>query len=204
MNTLRLSSVALLAIISSSFLSSEALAGVIGKANCDTNGCNTDDSCNSCCDKIICPKPCGYCVPEYKCVDIKKTCFKVECKTICIPAITFPWERRINGCCSDCCDKAGADGRNTCGPTKCGKVISVRSIKKSSMVVGKQLVCNWKHIKCHACSNEPCDAQQSAPAADGIPPVPAGLDSVPPPPATKAARIYLPSRILQVSRQIER
>lgn len=61
---------------------------------------------------ICCPK-CHHavCCPEAVTEKEKKHCWDVECKEICIPAITFPWQK---------CD----------GSPRCGKVITVRVLKK--------------------------------------------------------------------------
>lgn len=191
MRRLRLTGIALLVAFSASIAS----AGIFAKkANCDSNA---SDTCNDCCDKIICPQPCGYCVAESKCVDIKRTCFNVKCKTICIPAITFPWEKRGAGCC-DLCDNGAAGGCNACASAKCGRVISVKVLEKSSRVVGQKLVCNWKHVKCHSCRD--CDSDCAPAGGEVVPESPVTEPPPVPPPAT-AARIYLPSRMLRVSQR---
>lgn len=53
-----------------------------------------------------CHKTCHVTVEPIK---IKKECWDVECEEICIPAITFPWEK--------------------CTTPKCGRVISVKKLK---------------------------------------------------------------------------
>lgn len=202
MRCLRLTGVALLV----AFSTSVASAGIFAKkAGCDSNG--ACDTCDDCCDKIICPQPCGYCIAEAKCVDVKRTCFNVKCKTICIPAVTLPWEKSGNSCganCCDTCDNGAAGGCNACASTKCGRVISVKVLEKSSRVVGQKIVCNWKHVKCHNCSDCPCDSD-CAPAGGGEEKTDPPVSEPPPvPPPVSAARVYLPSRILRVSHQVQR
>lgn len=59
-----------------------------------------------------------------------KHCFDVECKPICIPRVTFPWQR------SACCDQGGKGSCGDCGKSGCGgghngaKTKSVRVLKK--------------------------------------------------------------------------
>ena len=104
-------------------------------------------------------------------VDIKKTCYNVEYKTVCIPATVLPGDRTAcgDGCGSggDCADGSGcgADGCGEgcgykpgflsrvrsalgmdCGPrTRC-----VATPKKSSKKVGEKCVAKWE------CAEEPC------------------------------------------------
>lgn len=69
----------------------------------------------------------GRCVVEVEKEEVDVTCFDVECETICIPPLRFPWE---------------------CGPLKkCGKV---RTIKKLITDKKKETVCtyDWSAIAC--------------------------------------------------------
>ena len=83
-------------------------------------------------------------------VDVEKSCFEVECKTICIPKVVFPWQTGhscfgfgLFGCdksaCDSCdtpaCDASGSAGK-ACDTsvhngafTKTIKVLSKRSIR---------------------------------------------------------------------------
>ena len=91
-------------------------------------------SCTSgACDSSGCGRGCGQCDGEYCCptaelVKDKKTCFNVECKNICIPAVKFPWDK-------------------SCELT-CGKVRTVHVLKKSSYPVEK-VVYKWE-------ADQPC------------------------------------------------
>jgi hypothetical protein len=90
-----------------------------------------DDRCGAPCNcEIRCPR-CRCCVPEVEVVKLKKECFEVECVPICIPRITFPWER-IKRCKSSC-------GELCCQPPKCAHVRNVRVL-----VV--------KEYECHECA----------------------------------------------------
>ncbi|MFG0266021.1 MAG: hypothetical protein ACF8AM_12865, partial [Rhodopirellula sp. JB055] len=69
----------------------------------------------------------GRCVVEVEKEEVDVTCFDVECETICIPPLRFPWE---------------------CGPLKkCGKV---RTVKKLVTDKKKKTVCtyDWSAIAC--------------------------------------------------------
>ena len=61
------------------------------------------DRCPSCQAKVCCPEP-----TEIK---VEKHCWEVECEQICIPKFKWPWE--------SCCEAP-----------KCGKVRSVKVLKK--------------------------------------------------------------------------
>lgn len=69
----------------------------------------------------------GRCSVEVEKEEVDVTCFDVECETICIPPLRFPWE---------------------CGPLKkCGKV---RTVKKLVSDKTKKTVCvyDWSAITC--------------------------------------------------------
>ncbi|MDA1016028.1 MAG: hypothetical protein O3A00_16425, partial [Planctomycetota bacterium] len=161
----------------------------VHKPDCECVGSRTNCCNESCKNYGVCKQPCGHCVPTSKCVDVKKTCFNVECKTICIPAVRLPWQ--------SCCE------------ARCGEVRAVRILKKSSKVVGQKLVCDWTAVsdccKGTGCNHRGCCDQDpnAAPTPDGLP-----ADVVPPAPPIPAtgptAAIYLPSRILRVSHTLQR
>ena len=61
--------------------------------HCAPGGCkdNDDSSCDSC-------------TVTTKKVDVKKTCFNIEKKKVCIPPSRFPWESSpCDGVCDDKC-----------------------------------------------------------------------------------------------------
>jgi hypothetical protein len=101
-----------LAIVSMT-LSSVALADGGGKPA----GCSSDRNCV------------GGCRPSVKKVDLKKTCYNIETKMICIPPTRFPWEKSAcDDLCGTNCGANGACGSNgkcssngQCGSNgKCG------------------------------------------------------------------------------------
>lgn len=71
-----------------------------------------------CCDGVetVCCPACDY-VCRFSCEKVTETnhCYNVECKPICIPRVTFPWQK--------CCE---AD----CGPARCAKVKVVNTLVK--------------------------------------------------------------------------
>jgi len=82
-----------------------AATAFAGGAGCKPAGCNPDRECTPCC-----------CKPVAKMVDIKKTCYEIETKTICIPPTVFPWDR------SPCADVCGEKCGGQCGAkAACGQ-----------------------------------------------------------------------------------
>jgi len=83
------------------------------KANAEINICCPCKKCPSC-----------DCSLEAKMVDVEKSCFEVETKTICIPRVVFPWQRK-KACGS--CDSCDGSGCNSCvnngAKTRCIRVI---------------------------------------------------------------------------------
>lgn len=76
---------------------------------------------------VRCPSCNHTCKPEYITKKVKKTTYEVECKQICIPAVTFPWQK--------CCEP------------RCGKVITVKKLKKVSYQC-ERCGCKWKIEPC--------------------------------------------------------
>ena len=107
-------------------------------ANC---GCTSTSACGTkACSKVKC-SACGKtCVPELVKTDKTKTCFNVVCKDICIPKVTFPWQK----CCTP----------------QSGKVISVRELKK---VEYKCPSCEYKwnivSTGCSECGTAACGCE---------------------------------------------
>lgn len=66
------------------------------------------------------PKDCR-CELSQKQVDVEKSCFEVECKTICIPKVVFPWQTgnglfglglfNCGKSACDSCDASSCDGK---------------------------------------------------------------------------------------------
>lgn len=55
---------------------------------------------------------------------VKKYCWKVEYKPICIPKITLPWQRGCGAC------KGGKDGKGCAGCSGCAKIKYVKVLVK--------------------------------------------------------------------------
>jgi len=55
----------------------------------------------------------------------KKSCWKIEYKPVCIPKVTFPWQR---GCTS--CGKSGKGGKGCAGCNGCAKIKYVKVLVK--------------------------------------------------------------------------
>lgn len=110
-------------------------------ATSQTPCCNkTKVGCdNSCCESQGC-KSCRLHVETLK---VKKSCFYVECKEICIPPVRFPWQK--------CCE------------LKCGKVKTVRVLKKHDYTCEK---CGYKWTVddlCGACTTGKCETTAPKP-----------------------------------------
>ncbi len=83
------------------------------KANAEINICCPCKSCPSC-----------DCSLEAKMVDVEKSCFEVETKTICIPRVVFPWQRKKSCASCDSCDGRGCNNCvNNGAKTRCIRVI---------------------------------------------------------------------------------
>lgn len=91
-------------------------------ATCVIDAGKADAEINICCPCKSCPS-CD-CSLEAKMVDVEKSCFEVETKTICIPRVVFPWQRK-KAC--DACDSCDGRGCNNCvnngAKTRCIRVI---------------------------------------------------------------------------------
>lgn len=90
-----------------------------------------------------------FCCPEAEIVKTEKSCWNVEMKEICIPAIRFPWTK-------DC-------------EVRCGKVRRVKVLKKRTHTV-EQCGYKWNITGQGTGLCRPCEA--TAP----IPPAPAASD----------------------------
>ena len=84
-------------------------------ANAQINICGRCKMCPNC-----------DCSREAKMVDVEKSCFEVETKTICIPRVVFPWQRKKAG---ESCDSCDGNGCNSC-VNNGAKMRCIRVIKK--------------------------------------------------------------------------
>ena len=112
------------------------------------------------CPPLQCTSCGKTCQPEVKETESIHDCYSEECKDVCIPAIRFPWQ--------DCCE-----------PLKCGKVRSVKVLKKYEYKCPDCEV-KWNvvdHGCCSACGAAGCGGgcsggQPVAPAVQPQPPEP--------------------------------
>jgi len=118
-------------------------------ANSQTPCCDKSKAAcgTSCCESQGC-KTCRLHVETLK---VKKHCFHVECKEICIPPVRFPWQK--------CCE------------LKCGKIKTVRVLKKNEYTCEK---CGYKwtvECQCGSCSSGNCvtGVQKAAPSPSPAP-----------------------------------
>jgi len=86
---------------------------------------------------LACPK-CSHkvCVPKAYVGKEEKSCFYVEYKEVCIPAITFPWEERGGRSHASECGT-----RLWCPMPRCGRVKVVKTLRKHEYKCPK---CDYK------------------------------------------------------------
>ena len=91
-----------------------SLAMFAGRAVVAGEGCGAKcPSCDYTCEMTVDNSP------------VKKHCWRVEYKPVCIPKVTFPWQR---GC--DSCGKSGKGGKGCAGCNGCAKVKYVKVLVK--------------------------------------------------------------------------
>jgi len=106
MKTIRtLLTIAVLAAVSCSLSAGAFGQNCTSQAGCQTGGCNVS-GCEGGCkthrgEPIQCPNCAKFCKVETETVKEKKYCWDVECKPICIPKVTLPWQK----CCTPKCAK---------------------------------------------------------------------------------------------------
>jgi len=68
------------------------------------NGKLLDETGCACCP--VCDHVCKLDVEE---TEVKRTCFKIETKVVCIPRVVFPWQKAKKAACASCdsCDGRG-------------------------------------------------------------------------------------------------
>ena len=110
------------------------------------------------------------------------------------------------GKCGATCCPPGPDGGvccNSCGFCSdiCGKVIAVRTLKKSSKVIGEKLVCEWKHDPNSCCTDgRHCGACKPGCFSEGVVPpasAPAPVEIAPEPPQAIPAEAPTPETARQ-------
>lgn len=73
----------------------------------------------------LCTKcPSCNCALEAKMVDVEKSCYEVETKTICIPRVVFPWQRKkVCGSCDSCDGRGCTACVNNGATTRCIRIL---------------------------------------------------------------------------------
>jgi hypothetical protein len=159
------------------------------------DGCG-DSKCGA---GVRCPRCHGTCELSVSKDEVKKSCWDVECKTICVPRITFPWQKcgdcgsRCGGKCGDgksdgkcgdldCnldCAKCG--GPKACGAAPCARAKTVRTLKKVEYTCShckyKWTPTDWK--SCDGCKGEANKVPEGEPEL-----------GPPPPPPVSAQQLY--------------
>lgn len=134
---------------------------------------------------LCCPRCGEVCKPSVERDLEDKTCWEVECETICIPRVRFPWEKAPCGCCP---------------PAKCARA------KKVNVLIEYEYKCPVCKYSFEAPESRPCgpgcrhcqgggpctQAPAAAPAAPPVlPPAPTVEARAPTPPLPAPA--YLPA-----------
>lgn len=113
-----------------------ATISYFGSASAGQFGCPSCQSCG------------GACVLQVEQVDDEETCYEVECKEICIPAVRFPWE--------------------SCRIAKCGRTRIVSKLKEETR---ETKACEYKWVlvcdRCGRPAGEKLNGSQ-----DVVPPAP--------------------------------
>ena len=115
--------------------------------------------CKQC---ACCPRCQEKCFVDISKEDVKKHAWDIECKKICIPRVSFPWQlckssHRCPGCGKSCCDR---DEVCSCGcpqPAKGAKVRTVRELVKHEYTC-KKCKYTWtvKTVGCGHCGGGNC------------------------------------------------
>ncbi len=126
------------------------VAAAQGLCGCKSQGC-ADPSVCGCSQKVCCP--------HVETEKIKKQCYEVGCKQICIPPVQCP--------CSKCCQSG------------CARVKNIHVLKKREYECGEKCVVKWKLEE--ACGT---DCNSCVPASTPVPPAAPPAQSVSLPKAT--------------------
>jgi len=131
---------------------------------------------------LFCPRCSEPCYPTVTKGTETKTCWDVECKAICIPRVTFPWEHGWHG----------GKGKDGCVEPKCGRVKYVNKLMKCEYECS---VCKYSWDisekgdgKGDGAKSREFYYEDPAPAAEGAPAPVEAAPAVPPPPPVEARR----------------
>lgn len=121
---------------------------------------------------------CEVCWPTVEEVTEEKSCWKVECDKVCVPAVRFPWEPGSSGLTlfswmrphgkgcgqeSAACSTSVAGGCDGCFQPKCGYVRGIHVLTDDSFEV-TSCRCTWEIRRLPPCS---CANSDSVAAACG-------------------------------------
>ncbi len=90
-----------------------------------------------------CPLPDKTCVLSSEPTEVKKSCYRVECRDVCIPSIRFPWQKCVDS-------------------PRCGKVIRVKVLVDDSRSC-PDCKHDWNIVPiCGCCARAQWSAQRQA------------------------------------------
>ncbi|NND96736.1 MAG: hypothetical protein HKN47_05335 [Pirellulaceae bacterium] len=116
------------------FTSTQAKAGIFGTQCLDQTGC-----CHRCPD-------CDYvCKFDAEQGETEKACFEVECKTICIPRVVFPWQMKNCKSCGAC------DGKGCSSCVNNGAKLRQIRVLKSKKYTCPECQYSWSAEKVERC-----------------------------------------------------
>lgn len=141
-----------------------------------SKGCDSNGSCDTCCEDSSCNPDNYRCKLEVKSEKVSKSCYKVEAKPICVPPITTsPFDclkKKLcgNGGCDDCCDAgctgcdscdgagcgSGHKGLFSCFKKNCGTIKCVNKLSKDKQDAGEECVCKWSAEYVGPCCGDGC------------------------------------------------
>ncbi|HJQ78537.1 MAG TPA: hypothetical protein VJ828_01210 [Lacipirellulaceae bacterium] len=172
-------------------------ADPLAVGGCACPDCGGDLGDNPCGHGLPCARCCqgrDVCCPTVEEATEEKSCWKVKCEKVCIPAVRLPWEpggskltlfswlrhsakgHCGSACtCAEDCDGCVSSATAGCCAPNCGPVRCVSVLESESYEV-KTCRCKWeiRHVpgcceaKCGGCGETP----QTESSADGVLPPP--------------------------------
>ena len=133
---------------------------------CDGGRCSAsanNDCSNGCCEESCCEP---VCCPKKVTEEVKKQCWKVQPKMICIPGFRFECNWRKNKCCQSkngcedtCCDERCCckdPGTPTCGRVRCINVLEKHEYTCEECGYEWEVKCVRTNQGCCPCGNGCC------------------------------------------------
>ncbi|MCA9173698.1 MAG: hypothetical protein KDB14_04355 [Planctomycetales bacterium] len=81
-----------------------------------------------CLSSLRCPHCREVCHPKVSKEEVKKHCWDIDCKKVCVPRVTFPWQICKTQACCGCGDPKCKGGCPQ--PARCGRVRTIHVLKK--------------------------------------------------------------------------